>query len=452
MKLGKRRQLRLHTKKNPGVPYQEELKDEVAASLHACSEALAEMVDGLLYAMAQRAFLDRTLTVVTEGSDRSARSCSICYEEDLKLEHLGITPCAHVFCIPCLQQLVTRTGACGICRHPLAEGDARPIMLELPTSAEEAESQCRTSDDQENDHLTLYGTKLGKIASTLQQIKSDDETAKCIVFCQWEALLQKIAEAFDDFGIKHGRLKGGVHARTRTIAQFKRADSGMDVLLLSLEQSASGTNLTCASHVLFVHPMSAATQEQAVAFELQAIGRVRRWGQTRNEVHVWRFCTLGTVEEEITRQHQREVWERSAAFDEAASVAESSQNDVQVPLERSVGTASASSATATVPAAAAKTEVESEVSPEESAEAEAPVPLVLAKAAGSMPSERAAEPAAASSAAPDAAQSAIGSRGARAKHEKEGGEPSAAINKSTTQMQAGWRLRAGPKVTIDLSL
>jgi hypothetical protein len=42
---------------------------------------------------------------------------------------------------------------------------------------------------------------------------------------------------------------------------------------------------------ILVHPMSAESSEQSIAFELQAIGRVRRWGQPRNEAgpknHGW---------------------------------------------------------------------------------------------------------------------------------------------------------------------
>eukprot|EP00913_Durusdinium_trenchii_P018777 g17645.t1 len=78
------------------------------------------------------------------------------------------------------------------------------------------------------------------------------------------------------------------------------------------------------------------TSEQSVAFELQAIGRVRRWGQPRNEVHVWRFCTLGTIEdrliaiykalqnysinvmhsaeEEISKKHQKDIYESGETF------------------------------------------------------------------------------------------------------------------------------------------
>ena len=71
------------------------------------------------------------------------------------------------------------------------------------------------------------------------------------------------------------------------------------VLLLSLEHAASGSNLTAANHVIFVHPMNAETLSTAVAYERQALARVRRVGQERSEVHVWRFVTRETVEEHM---------------------------------------------------------------------------------------------------------------------------------------------------------
>ena len=71
------------------------------------------------------------------------------------------------------------------------------------------------------------------------------------------------------------------------------------MLLLSLEHAASGSNLTAANHVIFVHPMNAETLSTAVAYERQALARVRRVGQERPEVHVWRFVTRETVEEHM---------------------------------------------------------------------------------------------------------------------------------------------------------
>ena len=70
-------------------------------------------------------------------------------------------------------------------------------------------------------------------------------------------------------------------------------------MLLSLEHAASGSNLTAANHVIFVHPMNADTLSSAVAYERQALARVRRVGQERAEVHVWRFVTRETVEEHM---------------------------------------------------------------------------------------------------------------------------------------------------------
>merc|ERR1719265_1355378 len=55
--------------------------------------------------------------------------------------------------------------------------------------------------------------------------------------------------------------------------------------------------------------MEAATREEAVAFEMQAVGRVRRPGQQR-KIHIWRFVTVGTIEQQMTEEHQKELWER----------------------------------------------------------------------------------------------------------------------------------------------
>jgi SNF2 family DNA or RNA helicase len=131
------------------------------------------------------------------------------------------------------------------------------------------------------------------------------------VFCQWEDLKKKVASALGELGVNHCQLLGNVYQRGEVIRRFQeeRGEGAVGVLLLSLEHSASGTNLTAANHVVFVHPMHALSAERAVSYEAQAIGRVRRWGQERPEVHCWRFVTRGTVEETITAEHRRDLWE-----------------------------------------------------------------------------------------------------------------------------------------------
>ena len=54
--------------------------------------------------------------------------------------------------------------------------------------------------------------------------------------------------------------------------------------MLSLENSASGTNLTEADYIFFVEPINK-TRNEIAAIEGQAIGRVCRIGQ-KNKVKV----------------------------------------------------------------------------------------------------------------------------------------------------------------------
>lgn len=67
--------------------------------------------------------------------------------------------------------------------------------------------------------------------------------------------------------------------------------------MLSLENAASGTNLTEATHVILMDPV-AGTSEEARAIEDQAIGRAHRLGQDR-QITVVRMIMRETIEEEL---------------------------------------------------------------------------------------------------------------------------------------------------------
>jgi len=64
--------------------------------------------------------------------------------------------------------------------------------------------------------------------------------------------------------------------------------------------SASGANLTLASHVIFVHPVhyTETSNDRFIATETQAIGRIRRYGQEKR-CHIWRLLTANAVDEVI---------------------------------------------------------------------------------------------------------------------------------------------------------
>lgn len=63
---------------------------------------------------------------------------------------------------------------------------------------------------------------------------------------------------------------------------MSRTPPAARVLLLNMgDESASGANLTTASHAFFVHPVLKPTAQEYTACETQAIGRIRRYGQTK---------------------------------------------------------------------------------------------------------------------------------------------------------------------------
>jgi len=147
-----------------------------------------------------------------------------------------------------------------------------------------------------------WGSKLRCVVEALERIHARDPVAKVIIFAQWNSLRRQLGRALTQVGVKHALLEGSIFQRTRALESF-RADPSIPLLLLSLEDSASGTNLTVASHVFLLHPMLASSAAEARAFEAQAIGRVRRLGQKR-PVHIWRFVTEATIEERLSHLSQ----------------------------------------------------------------------------------------------------------------------------------------------------
>ena len=65
--------------------------------------------------------------------------------------------------------------------------------------------------------------------------------------------------------------------------------------------SLIGRNLTNANHAIFLSPLLAVSKQAYEARETQAIGRVRRYGQTKH-VNIYRFLTMDSVDETIYKE------------------------------------------------------------------------------------------------------------------------------------------------------
>jgi len=234
----------------------------------------------------------RYLEAVVRQAELSELECGICLQP-LSQPHMA--PCAHIFCLPCIERSLQTRPECPQCREPVPRGSNQLSALLMPSGKHAAACP---SDEDTVGKGGEFGSKIMALVARLQTIQAQGE--KAVVFAQWQDLIFKIHAALAKCGVPAAVLAGGAFDRASVLQRFEAPE--LPVLLLSLEDSASGTNMAHANHVVLVHPMVASSAEEKIAYESQAIGRVRRWGQ-RHRVQVWRFVMDGTIEAVLAQAH-----------------------------------------------------------------------------------------------------------------------------------------------------
>ena len=206
----------------------------------------------------------------------------------LPLSEVSISStCGHSGCKEC----VLREAYIGKCP---TDGCA---ALAKPTSIVQASSLGAEDDGK----ATRYGTKLALLCALLRRIP---KTERALVFCQFETLTATVAEALSAYGISFVQLTGTAKRRSDLLEAYQE-DSGARVLLLNVDdESAAGSNLTVANHVIFVGPLLKQEQQQYDATMTQAIGRCVRYGQVR-KVFVWRLVSMETIDQEVLEKRER---------------------------------------------------------------------------------------------------------------------------------------------------
>jgi len=212
--------------------------------------------------------------------------CCICMDE-MKLPVM--TNCGHLYCSLCLNECITQRGEiCPMCKANLKGKEI--IVVKKKTNS---------NDNSDNPLIKKYGSKLGKLISYVKSLVELDDS-RIIIFSQWDDMLSLISKTLIDNDINNSFVKGNIWRRTSAITKFQE---GVDnkVIMLSLKNAASGTNLTNATHIFFVEPINA-SKEEINAIESQAIARACRIGQ-KETVSVIRILIKDTIEEEIYNQY-----------------------------------------------------------------------------------------------------------------------------------------------------
>lgn len=235
-----------------------------------------------------RYFLNALEKLGSSKESEKEETCSVCLDT---IENRVITKCGHMFCKECLDMCLEQRNTCPYCKNDLKGTE---IYL--------ADCSHKKAEIETTNPLVLkYGSKLGKLISLARKLVID-ENNKIIIFSQWDRMLNLIGVALKENGVSNSFIQGNVHRRNAAINKFKTNNKEDNVIMLSLEKSASGTNLTEATHILFVEPIDC-ERDEVKAIESQAIARACRIGQDK-KIKVIRILTKDTIEEEIYNKHK----------------------------------------------------------------------------------------------------------------------------------------------------
>jgi SNF2 family DNA or RNA helicase len=224
-----------------------------------------------------------------KSEDKIEDNCAICLD---CIDKPTLTACGHLFCYTCLKMCLDNKKLCPLCKTNL-EGKDILVM-----------NKKKENQEIDNPLIQKYGSKLGKLISVIRHLVAQDET-RIIIFSQWDDMLNLIGKTLAMNEIDNCFVKGNVWARNSAIQKFKmgKTSNGIDnkVIMLSLKNAASGTNLSEATHIFFVEPINS-SRDEIRAIEGQAIARACRVGQ-KQQIILSRILIENTIEEDIYRNN-----------------------------------------------------------------------------------------------------------------------------------------------------
>ena len=244
--------------------------------------------------------------VIERIKENKLDMCCICYgklrrelndEDKIEMsdveDKIGITHCGHMYHYDCLLDAVRENGTCPQCRKPIGARTVYMLKYSIKVNAIENEETLLKVLIQQN------GTKMGHVIILLTKLLKETDD-RVIIFSQWDNLLKLVELTLTENNIATLSCRGNVWAKNRAIKLFNEGDK-YRIILLSSEYSASGTNLTKASVIIFLDPVYGSIKYKNVV-ENQAIGRSHRLGQTK-PIKIYRFLIEDSVEEEIYKSH-----------------------------------------------------------------------------------------------------------------------------------------------------
>ncbi|MDD3568734.1 MAG: DEAD/DEAH box helicase [Bacteroidales bacterium] len=139
--------------------------------------------------------------------------------------------------------------------------------------------------------------KFDEVVRTVEALV--EENHKVLIFSSFVKHLRIVEKQLENTGVAYQMLVGSTTNRQQIVDEFQNNPS-CHVFLISIKAGGVGLNLTAADYILVLDPW------WNPAVENQAIARAHRIGQDK-PVFVYRFISVGTVEEKIRRLQERKL-------------------------------------------------------------------------------------------------------------------------------------------------
>lgn len=222
--------------------------------------------------------------ILSSGSDEE---CAICLDS---LTVPVITHCAHVFCKPCICQVIQNEqphAKCPLCRNDI-HGDN---LLECPPEELACDSEKKSNME------WTSSSKINALMHALIDLRTKNPNIKSLVVSQFTTFLSLIETPLKASGFVFTRLDGSMAQKKRveSIQCFQNTEAGSPtIMLLSLKAGGVGLNLCAASRVFLMDPA------WNPAAEDQCFDRCHRLGQ-KQEVIITKFIVKDSVEENMLK-------------------------------------------------------------------------------------------------------------------------------------------------------
>ncbi|KAG8774484.1 hypothetical protein FRC12_001960 [Ceratobasidium sp. 428] len=277
------------------VPKPETIADR-AWKLREDTHVLRKLVKELVARVRSHRFFVAVRDLQQDRAHEKVVDCASCDRKNLPWEDIALlSSCGHMGCERCVREAASLgSEVCVLAYKRGADvggcaAGARDHNVVKASSLGKDEPR-----DRDGKH---FGKKLEEIMDLIKTKISKKE--RVLIFVQFPDLMKKVAAALTMSKMKFLQIQGTASAKSKALDSFQKEDSSDRVLLLNvMDESASGANLTTANHAIFLSPLLTPSAHIYDACETQAIGRVRRYGQTKL-VHVWRFLTVDSIDTEI---------------------------------------------------------------------------------------------------------------------------------------------------------